>query len=505
MEVWAMDRSGRVGIRSLRDWMNVAQSIGELKHIDAQVDWDLEMGAITYMAGKKVGGPALMFRNIKDHPGSKVLFNAFGSSLNRIAITLREEPGLAARDMVRLYGEKMKRRIPPTEIESKDAPVNEYIETGDAVDITKYPAPKMWPLDGGRYLGTGDSVITVNPEDGRINLGTYRCMVQGPRDLSLFMSPGKDGLLDANRWWSQGKPAPVAVALGLDPLLFLVSSTTFPKNVSEYEFAGGVNGTPIEVFKSDITGLLLPAHAEVIVEGFLHKDKSAPEGPFGEFTGYYGHTGGPSPCIEVKAIRHRSDPIILSSLMADGWSNDCGLMGMSRAARVWADLEGMGVPGICGVWSPPEATGWGMVVVSIKQQYPGHSAQVGALAAQCMGGAQFVKYIVVVDEDVNPTDMAEVIWAMVTRSRPAQSIEILRETWTTYLDPSQNPPEIRPWGSKCIINACKEHRFIKSFARRALLKKEVYESVCARWKELGFEDSPPDIVAFEDFQGKSAL
>ena len=161
----------------------------------------------------------------------------------------------------------------------------------------------------------------------------------------------------------------------------------------------------------------------------------------------------------------------------------------------------MGVPGVKGVWSPPEAAGWGMTVVSIEQKYAGHAAQVGALAAQCMGGAYFTKYIVVVDDDVDPTSLSEVVWAMVTRSRPAQSIDILRETWSTYLDPSQNPPEIRPWGSKCIINACKEFKHIKVFSPRNLLKKETYEQVCARWKALGFEDAPPQDHRIRAVQG----
>jgi len=202
-------------------------------------------------------------------------------------------------------------------------------------------------------------------------------------------------------------------------------------------------------------------------------------------------------------VRYRNDPVVTGALMSDGWSNECGLMwAMAKAAKVWTDLNSMGIPGIRGVWSPPEAAGWGMTVVSIKQQYAGHAAQVGALAAQCMGGAYFTKYIVVVDDDVDPTDLGDVMWAMVTRSRPAHSIDILRETWSTYLDPSQNPPEIRPWGSKCIINACKEYKYIKTFSRRSLLKKEVYESVCARWRELGFEGEPPRISNFENFEGQ---
>jgi len=498
-----MDRSRMIGIKSLGDWLQLVESIGELKRIKAQVDWDLEMSTITYMAGKTVGGPALLFENIKDHPGGRLLFNPFGSSLNRVAISIREEPTKDALGLVRILSEKMKSRVAPVTVDAKDAEVNQNIETGDAVDVTRFPAPKMWPLDGGRYLGTADAIITMNPEDGRTNLGTYRQMVQGPRQVGFYSSPGKDATLDKQRWWDRGEPAPVAAVYGLEPLLFLASATSFPKDVSEYEFAGGINGAPIETFRSDVTGLELPAHAEIIVEGFSHPDRTAPEGPFGEFTGYYGRPGGATPYIDIKTIRYRNDPVVTSALMADGWANECGLMwAMAKAAKVWTDLNAMGVPGIRGVWSPPEAAGWGMTVVSIKQQYAGHAAQVGALAAQCMGGAYFTKYVVVVDDDVDPTDLGDVAWAMVTRSRPAQSIDILRETWSTYLDPSQNPPEIRPWGSKCIINACKEYKHIKSFARRSLLKREVYESVCARWNELGLDGEPPRITNFENFEGQ---
>ena len=498
-----MDRSRVIGIKSLGDWLQAVESIGELKRIKAKVDWDQEMSAITYMAGKTIGGPALLFENIKDYAGSKLLFNPLGSSLNRVAITIREQPSKDALGMVRILSEKMRKRIAPLHVDAAQAEVNQNIDTGDKVDITRFPAPKMWPLDGGCYLGTADAVITSNPEDGRVNLGCYRQMVQGPKQVGFYSSPGKDATLDKQRWWDRGKPAPVAAVYGLDPLLFLASATSFPKDVSEYEFAGGINGSPIEVFKSDITGLELPAHAEIIVEGFAYPDKTAPEGPFGEFTGYYGRPGGATPTIDIKAVRYRNNPIVTSALMADGWSNECGLAwSMSKAAKVWTDLQGMGVPGICGVWSPPEAAGWGMTVVSIKQQYAGHAAQVGALAAQCMGGAYFTKYIVVVDDDVNPSDLGDVMWAMVTRSRPAQSIDILRETWSTYLDPSQNPPEIRPFGSKCIINACKEYKYISTFSRRSLLKKEVYESVCGRWSELGFESEPPRINNFENFEGQ---
>jgi UbiD family decarboxylase len=490
-------------IDSLDEWLIRVEAMGELKRITAPVDPVLEMSTITYMAGKTIGGPTLLFDNIKGHPGRRLLFNPFGSSINRAALTIREQPGKSPIELTRILSQKMKRRVPPTVIDAAAAPVNKNIDRGDKIDLTQFPAPQMWPLDGGKYIGTADCVITQDPGNERINLGTYRQMVQGPRQVGFYASPGKDAVLDREQWWAQGKPAPVAAVYGLEPLLFLCAATSFPKDVSEYEFAGGINGAPIEVFKSEITGLMLPANAELIIEGFSYPGKTASEGPFGEFTGYYGRPGGPTPYIEISAIRYRNNPTITSALMADGPSNECGTMwSMAKAAKVWTDLDALGVPGIKGVWSPPEAAGWGMTVVSIEQRYAGHASQVAALAAQCMGGAYFTKYIIVVDDDVDPSNMQEVLWAMVTRSRPSESIEILRETWSTFLDPSINPPENRPWGSKCLINACKEFKYIKSFSPRTLLKKEMYEQVCTRWKELGFEGEPPAIKTFESFGAK---
>lgn len=485
-------------MKSLNEWVAKVEEIGELIRVKAEVDPVLEMSTITYMNGKEIGGPSLLFENVKGHPGKKVLFNPFGSSYNRFALAIREEPNKKPLELVNLLKSKMTKRIAPKTIEANQAPVNENFVTGDDVDVTIFPAPHMWPRDGGKYIGTGDSIITMDPDNGRINMGTYRQMIEGPQQVGYYSSPGKDTLLDREKWWAQGKPAPVAAVYGLDPLLFMVSATSFPKDVSEYEFAGGIAGEPIEVFESDITGLTLPAHADIIIEGFSYPDKTAEEGPFGEFQGYYGRPGGPTPYIEIKAIRYRNNPILTSALMADWPSNECGVMwGMAKAAKVWNDLDALGVPGIKGVWSPPEAAGWGWTVVSIEQKYAGHAAQVGALAAQCMGGAYFSKFIVVVDDDVDPSNNSDVIWAMATRARPKDSIEIMRETWSTYLDPSQNPPELRPWGSKCIINACKEFKYIKEFSKRTRLKKEVHDRVVSRWAELGLKGNPPEILEFD--------
>jgi UbiD family decarboxylase len=482
----------------LGPWLKKVEEIGELKRITAPVDPILEMSTIAYLSGKEIGSPALLFENIKGHPGQRALWNIMGSSLNRVALAIRRAPGRSGLDLVKVLKNAMKAQIPPRVVAAEGALVNQNVDTGDKIDITRLPAPQMWPLDGGKYIGTCDAVITKDPESGRVNVGTYRQMIKSKSEVGYYASPGKDTVLDRERWWAMGKPAPVAAVYGLDPLLFLVAATSFPKDVSEYNFFGGINGAPIEVFESEITGLTLPANAEIIIEGFAYPDKTFTEGPFGEFTGYYGRPGGPTPYIEIKAVRYKNNPILTSALMADWPSNEAGLFwALAKAAKVWTDLDLLGVPGIKGVWSPPEAAGWGMTVVSIEQRYAGHAAQTMALAAQCTGGAYFTKYVVVVDDDVDPSNLSDVIWAMVTRSRPAQSIEILRETWSTYLDPSLNPPEIRPWGSKCLINACMEFKHIKNFSKRTKLSKPIYEQVAARWKELGFAGPVPPIRIFE--------
>ncbi len=217
----------------------------------------------------------------------------------------------------------MGRTMKADEVPAETAICNQNIVTGDAIDIRKFPAQRMWPLDGGLYLGTGDAVVTQCPETGRINVGTYRMMIKGPREIGVYTSPGKDATLDREKWWKMGKPMPIAAAYGIDPLLFLVAATSFPKTESEYDYYGGINGAPIEVFKSDLTGLPLPARAEIIIEGFVYPDETFAEGPFGEFTGYYGRPSGATPYMRVEKVRFRNNPTLTCALMADGPANEC--------------------------------------------------------------------------------------------------------------------------------------------------------------------------------------
>jgi|SRR5579871_1250657 len=479
-------------------WLEKVESMGELKRIAAEVDPDMEAATITYLAGSQKS-PALLFENLKGHPGHRALYNMVGCNLSRFCLMIGERPVDHPLKAVRLLQQKFGRKMKPLMVPADRAVSSENILVGDAIDITKFPAQRMWPLDGGRYIGTSDAVITRDPDTGRINVGCYRMMIKGPREVGVYTSPGKDATIDREKYWKMGKPMPIAACYGIDPLLFLVAATTLPKTESEYEYYSGISGQPIELFEGDVTGLPLPIGAEIVLEGHLYPGDTFAEGPFGEFTGYYGRPSGATPYMKVEKLRYRSNPTLTCALMADGPANEAGLFWAAlRSAGIWSDLEKLGVPGVQAVWSIPEAAGWGITVVSIRQMYAGHAAQVMALAAQCTAGAYFGKYVIVVDHDIDPTNVHQVLWAMATRSRPSQSIDILRETWSTFLDPSLNPPEIRPWGSKALINACMDYKFITTFSPRTKLSKAVYEQVVRRWSEFGLPGKPPEISVFED-------
>lgn len=485
---------------SLREWLAEVDKMGQLKHVTAEVDWNLEMGALTYMVGKKMGSPALLFENIKGYSKDyRVLFNMLGTGKERIALALGIPTNLSIMEMIEATREKLKKRIEPEYVDAKTAPVNENLQFGDDIDLLKFPVPKMWPRDGGRYLGTADVIITRDPETGCVNLGTYRQMVQSKNEVGFYVSPGKDAKLHREAWWKMDKPCEVAAVYGVDPLLFLVGSQGFPKNISEYEFAGGIRGKAIEVVKGEVTDLPIPAHAEIVIEGIAYPGNNRQEGPFGEFQGYYGRPEMETPIIDIKCVHHRNQPILTSALMADYPSCEQNFFfSIIRSAKIWDDLDNMGIPGIKGVYSHPAAAGgFGMVVISMEQRYAGHVAQALAMAAQCPAAAYYTKWIIAVEEDVDPTNMDEVIWAMSTRCNPVEDIDILRNTWSTYLDPTQNPPEERPYGSKALINACREHKYLNVFSLRSRVTRSMYDRLSTRWSELGLDGEPPLIRSFE--------
>ncbi len=495
--------TARKPIQDLREWLSQVEQLGELVRVRQPVDRDEEMSAISYLVAKQQPSPAVLFERPRGFDGSpigaKMLWNVIGPSVKRVALTLEEPADTPTVELIRRVKDKLKLRLPPREVNAAKAPIYENTLTGKSIDLNRLPIPRHWPLDGGRYAGTADAVITRDPDSGYLNIGTYRMMVQGKAQVGLYLSPGKDARLHITRAWQQGKPIAVAAAWGIEPLFMLVGSQTFPKNVSEYEYAGGIKGEPIPVVRGKTTDLLIPANAELVIEGVIRPNSVKSEGPFGEFPGYYGRPEAGCPLVDITAVHYRSQPILTNALMADYPScEQSGFFSVIRSSKIWDDLDKLGIPGIQGVYSHPAAAGgFGMTVISLEQRYAGHAAQALALAAQVPGGAYYTKWIIAVDEDIDPTDMDQVIWAMASRCNPIDDIDILRNTWSTWLDPTQNPPEKRPYGSKALINACKEHRHLPVFSKRTTLRKTVYDKVAARWTELGLPGRVPAVRAFE--------
>jgi UbiD family decarboxylase len=491
-----------VSWRSLRDWIGLVEKAGQLKRIAAPVHQDEELSAITYMATRKETAPALMFETVATgHPRvgtGRVLANMLGASRERYALAVGIDPALSIRDMIEATRGVMGRQIAPSEVAKSKAPVNEVVLRPGQFDLTEFPAPTFWPGDGGRYIGTGNIVFTRDPETGRINVGCYRQMLQGPDRIGLYCSPGKHGLLDREATWARGKPLEVVAAYGIDPVMFMLGAQVFGMDESELEVAGGIMGRGIALTGAETVSLPIPAEAELVIEGLVHPGPRMDEGPLGEFTGYYGRERSPQPVIEVTAVHHRRDPIMTAALMAKYPSCEIGAYyAIMRSARILDDLKRIGVAGVVGAYAhPAAASGWGLVVVSLQQKYAGHAAQVLALAAQCPAAAYYTKWIIAVDDDVDPTDINDVLWALSTRCHPTEDVDLLRNTWSTGLDPSRFPAEMRPYGAKILINACKPHRHLSEFPQATMLRRSTYERMAGRWSELGFDEAPPQLTTF---------
>lgn len=483
-------------MRDLRDWLSAVDEMGELNRIEAAVDWDEELTGITYMRAQEIGAPALLFEDIDGHPdGYRVLSNLLGTSLNRIGYTFNVDDFDSELDLIRQLRTKYSDLIPPETVE--DGPVFENTRTGDDVDLTEFPAPKFWPKDGGRYIGTADFTILRHPEKEWINTAVYRGMIHNETQVGLYVSPGKDAREIIDYWWERGEPCEIAAVYGGDPLPFAMSAMAYGSGKSELDYIGGMYGEPVEVVEGEVTDLVFPANAEIVVEGKLEPGKTKREGPFGEFQGYYGRPEDQAFVIDVEAVHHRDDPILTAALMADYPGCEMNdFNGLNKAARAWNELDKVGVKGVEGVYCPPAAHGgYGMTIVSIRQQQPGHARQAAGLAAEFPSSGYINKYVIVVDHDVDPTDINQVLWAINTRCDPATDFNFHTDTWSTWLDPTKNPPSERPWGSRVLINATIPYKHYDEFSERTLVARDIYETVSERWAEYGFDGEPPSLRA----------
>lgn len=433
--------------RDLRDFLQQLEQRGELKRIALSVDPKLEMTEICDRTLRRQG-PALLFENPKA-ASIPVLGNLFGTP-ERVALGMGEESVEALREVGKLLA-FLKEPDPPKGI--KDAweklPIFKQVLNmapkiigrpacqanileKDDVDLEKMPIQTCWPSDAAPLITWG-LVVTKGPHKARQNMGIYRQQVISKNRVIMRWLSHRGGALDFKEWQQThpGQPFPIAVALGADPATILAAVTPVPDTLSEYAFAGLLRGGRTELAKCRLSDLQVPASAEFVLEGFIYPDDTAPEGPFGDHTGYYNEVDT-FPVFTIETITHRDAPIYHSTYTGRP-PDEPAILGVALN-EVFVPILQKQFPEIIDFYLPPEGCSYRMAVVSMKKQYPGHAKRVMLGIWSFLRQFMYTKFVIVTDDDINVRDWQDVIWAMTTRMDPVRDTVMIENTPIDYLD-----------------------------------------------------------------------
>ena len=474
------------GSRDLREWLTAAEGLNELQIVKG-ADWNLEIGAISEINYRNRPNNAQLFDEIAGYPSGFRVLTASMASTRRMAMTFCLSTELDDQGLVQelrgkpLEWEGKAKNFPPRVVDT--GPVFEEICQGEEVDLYKFPAPIWHELDGGRYIGTGCAVITQDPDSDWVNLGAYRIMVLDEKRVTVNIEAGKHGRLHFEKWWEREGRCPIAISLGHDPLILAMAGLEIPTGISEYNFAGAIMGKSVDVVKAPATGLLIPAGSEIVIEGWIYPDKKTLEGPHGEWTGYYSGGKRTAPILEVENLLHRKDPILLGAPPGKPPHDYSYMRTVMKSAMIQDALVKAGVSDIRGVWAPECGGGRMLVVVSLKQRFCGHSRQAAAIAAQCQAASYMNRYVVVVEEDIDPCNLEEVMWAICTRSDPATDIDVMHKTFGSKVDPMRREPN-PTYNSRAIIDACRPFDWIEEFPIVAESSPELRRQTIDKWGHL---------------------
>lgn len=444
----------------MREHLKKLEAIGQLTTLD-NVPLEHAVGGVIDQNSLRSGG-SILFDNFEGYePGYRVLAGSMNNTKTMAAV-LGFDGEYTKLELADAFADKIKE----LETKAKDYPI-EYVEDGpifencfqdDDVDLYKIPVPIFHEGDGGPYIGTGDFQVHQDPETGWINCGTYRSMQIGKNRVGNFIAVGHHGDIIRKKYWDKGEPCPVAFVCGAHPLFYLMGSIDVPLGVDEYSWAGALYDERVQVVKLPKTGLPVPANAEIVLEGFAYPDNQCLEGPFGEFTGYFGGGRREQYYVDITGMYFRNDPVLLVSPPGPLPNDMSFQFALMRAANVKAALVRAGVPGVKAVWCPESSDGRAILITSIKQQFPGHASMAAHIAGQCPQGGLINKISIVVDDDIDPTNMDQVIWAVSTRCEPTTDIDITRESWSTPLEPQLAAEEKaagRTSAGKMVIRATK--------------------------------------------------
>lgn len=488
-----------MAIKDMREWISRLDCEGELRRISTEVNWKGEIGAIT----RKVysgNGPALLFENIKDHKDTicTKLFTGGLATKDRIAMMLNQPRQTRHRDLVEVVRQRAKKPLEPVMV--KSGPVKENILKGEAIDLFQFPVPQWHYLDGGRYINTFCAVITKDPETGIRNVGLYRGMILSKNEIGVLLVPGQGWGIHYLKYQQMGKSMPVAIAYGCDESLVFCASTAFPRDADEYGIAGALQQRPMELVKCETVDLEVPARSEIVVEGTISPDPRdyKLEGPFGEYTGYYGESAR-RPVLKVSCITHRNDPILRGTLEGMDHANpneDSSMLVISLSAIAKNILESQGVPGVLEVSAVP------ITIVKIKKMFRGHAKQVASALWGASAAQYLFKFVIVVEDDTDIWNRRAVEAALAYRVNAAEDdIVIFPGSFGAVLDPStrvEDRDEIRfgtgKW-ARILIDATRNWNYTKNPQwggdvyppRSTTLSPEEEELVNRRWKEYGID------------------
>jgi len=471
----------QAAIGDLRKCLEYAEEMGELEVIEG-ADAHLEIGTLFELSLQLTVPPILLFRKIKGFPDDyRVAVNVRSSKV------LNDGQGLELVQAYRKHRRKNTEPIPPEFVPS--GPVLSNVLSGAAADVLKFPAPRWHANDGGGYIGTECMVITKDPDSEWVNAGTYRVSVRDAKTLSDFIEPGKHGDTIRKKYWERGEHCPMAISVGQAPALGAAAAATLAENVTEFASAGGRIGRPIQLVKGHVTGIPFPADAELVFEGHMPppEELSMTEGPFGEWPGYYTSTGK-EPVLQVKAIYHRDDPIVVGQPPAKptypGTYFGSANSALFRAAALWDDLEAAGVPGIKGVWKMPGGGSRFINIIAIQQMHAGHAKMAGLVAAGCGSNSYLGRVIIIVDDDIDITKPAEVMWAVATRWDPKTATDIIDGMWTGFIDPMLLPERREAHNlinSRIIIYAVRPWHWKDSFPKVNAVDPALAQEVARKW------------------------
>ena len=485
--------------RDLSDFIAQLEKMGELKRISVEVDPKLEMTEIADRV-LRAGGPALLFEHPKGH-AIPVLANLFGT-VRRVALGMGEEDPARLREIGKLLA-YLKEPEPPKGLkdawekwpvlkqvlnmapkEVRSAPCQEIVWEGNDVDLARLPIQTCWPEDVGPLITWG-LVVTRGPLKVRQNLGIYRQQVIGRNRVIMRWLAHRGGALDFRDFQRQhpGEPFPIVVALGADPATILGAVTPVPDTLSEYQFAGLLRGAKTEVVRCLGSDLQVPASSEIVLEGVIHPADMAPEGPFGDHTGYYNEVEH-FPVFTIERITLRREPIYHSTYTGKP-PDEPAILGVALN-EVFVPLLQKQFPEITDFYLPPEGCSYRMAVVSMKKQYPGHAKRVMFGVWSFLRQFMYTKFVLVTDEDVNVRDWKEVIWALTTRVDPARDTLLVENTPIDYLDFAS---PVSGLGSKMGIDAT--HKWPgetrREWGRPIAMSAAVKARVDGIWRTLGLD------------------